>query len=489
MANISKSLYCNFVQCLKLGWLLKNKMEEYEETKNDTVLKNGNEVGDLARRYFGKYSLVKYDEVLINMIMETKELLKQKKSIICEASFKYDNLFASIDILKIEDDGLSIYEVKSSTKVKDIYKDDASFQAYILKKLGYKIKSVNIMYVNSDYILEGELDINEYFLIENITQLSISKEKEIEDNIKTINKILDSDKEPNIDLDMHCFHPYDCPFFKYCTKKLPTNNVFSVYGLKKEKMIELYKKGKISFEDLLNEDINPKYKEQIEFELKDLKPRIVTNTIKEIISKLKYPLYFIDYETCQFAIPKIQGTKPYQQLTFQYSLHIMDKEGNLTHKAFLADIDDKDFIRHFAESMIKDMPYDGSVIIYNKSFEPTRNKEIMRMYPDLKEELERINNNVVDFMEPFQKREYYSKEMKGSHSIKYVLPALYPNDESLNYHNLPLVHNGGEASDAFLSLEGKTKEEKEVIRKGLLVYCELDTLAMVKIFEKFKELE
>ena len=488
MANISKSLYCNFVQCKKMVWLLKNKMEEYEETKNETVLKNGNEVGDLARRYFGNYSLVKYNEVLINMIMETKEYLKQKKSIICEASFKYDNLFASIDILKIEDDGVSIYEVKSSTEVKDIYKDDASFQAYILKRLGYKVKSVNIMYVNNEYRLNGELDLKGFFVIEDITLDSILKEKEIEDNIKELNEVLDSKKEPNIDIDLHCFKPYDCPFFRYCSKHLPKNNVFEVFNLGIKQKIKYYKDGKISFEDLVNEDMNPKYLEQIRFEVDNLKPKINKEPIKELLDSLKYPLYFIDYETYQVAIPEIQGTKPYQQLPFQYSLHIMDEKGNLTHKEFLADIDDKDFIRHFAESMIKDIPLDGSVIIYNRSFEPTRNKEIMELYPDLKDDLERINNNIVDFMIPFKNRDYYTKEMKGSFSIKYVLPALYPNDPELDYHNLPLVHNGGEASETFLSLKDVPKEEQEEIRNGLLVYCKLDTYAMVKIFEKFKEI-
>ena len=137
--------------------------------------------------------------------------------------------------------------------------------------------------------------------------------------------------------------------------------------------------------------------------------------------------------------------------------------------------------------MIKDMPENGSVIIYNKSFEPARNREIARIYPDLAEELERINNNIVDFMEVFKQRVYYTKEMHGSASIKDVLPALYPNEPELDYHKLPVVHNGKEASETFLSLKGKPKEEQEKIRHGLLVYCELDTYAMVKIWEKLKE--
>lgn len=159
----------------------------------------------------------------------------------------------------------------------------------------------------------------------------------------------------------------------------------------------------------------------------------------------------------------------------------------MEHKEFLAEADDENLVRNFAESMIKDLSEDGSVIVYNKSFEAARNREIGQMYSDLKEEMDRINSNMVDFMIPFKKRNYYTKEMEGSASLKYVLPALYPDNPDLDYHNLPVVHNGGEASQAFLSLNEKSKEEQEEIREGLLKYCELDTLAMVKIYEKFKE--
>ena len=491
MANISKSLYCNYVQCKKLLWLKKYKPEEYIDTMNQNVLDNGNEVGDLARSYFGNYSLVRYNEALIKMIMETKEYLKQNKKIICEASFKFDNLFASIDILKIDDDGLNIYEVKSSSELKDIYKDDASFQAYILKKLGYKIKSVNVMHVNSKYIFHKKLNLEEFFEIEDITDIARSKEKEIEENIKDINEMLESEKEPNIDIDEHCFKPYPCPFFKYCTRHLPEKNIFSINSmfLKMKDKLSFYHNGKYSYEDLINEKINEKVFDQIDFELNDTKPKINKKEIKEFMNGLKYPLYFLDYETCQLVIPEIEGTRPYQQITFQYSLHILDEKGKLSHKEFLADINDKDFIRKFAESLIKDIPDNGSVIIYNKSFEPARNNEISKMYPEYKEDMDRINSNMVDFMVPFFKHWYYTKQMEGSYSIKYVLPALYPDDPSLDYHNLELIHNGEEASSSFLDMKNKSKEEINKIRESLLRYCELDTYAMVKIYEKFKEIE
>ena len=137
--------------------------------------------------------------------------------------------------------------------------------------------------------------------------------------------------------------------------------------------------------------------------------------------------------------------------------------------------------------MINDISDNGSVIVYNKAAEAGRKKEIGRLYPDLKDEMGRINGNMVDLMIPFKNRNYYVKEMKGSHSLKYVLPALYPNCPELDYHNLPVVHQGGEAAEAFLKLKEKSKEEQEIIREGLLRYCELDSLAMVKILEKFKE--
>lgn len=488
MGNISKSLYCNYVQCKKMIWLNKYKKEEYVETKNNSVMENGNEVGDLARSYFGNYSLVKYNDVLIKMIMETKEYLKQKKKIICEASFKFDNLFSSIDILKVDDDGVSIYEVKSSTEVKDIYKDDASFQAYILRKLGYKVKSVNIMYLNSDYVLKDKLDLTKLFNIENITDLSIKKEKEIEENVKEINEILDSEEEVNEDIDVHCFKPYDCPFFKYCSRHLKENNVFEVRGLNINKKIELYKKGIIDYKDLLNEKLNKNYLEQIDFRINNREPKINKEKIKEFLETLKFPIYFLDFETYQDAIPKYEGQRVYGKVPFQYSLHYYDKDNNLKHKEFLSkeDIDPR---RSLAEQLVKDIPKDVCVLAYNMSFEKTVIKNLAELYNDLREDLLKINENIKDLMVPFKNRDYYVKEMDGSYSIKYVLPALFKDEPSLNYHNLDLVHNGSEAMDTFKKLGSYSKEEREKVRESLLKYCELDTYAMVKIYERLKEIE
>ena len=487
---LSKSKYCKCVQCEKILWLDKYKPITVDKA-NESVFETGKQVGELAKELFGDYNDIPYDKNLNIRLEKTEKLLKDKPNIITEASFIYDNNFCSVDILKNDADGVEIYEVKSSTKIKDIYLDDAAYQYFVLTNLGLNVKKVCIVYINNEYIRDKELDINQLFNIEDITDVAKQKQEEIKNNIDFINDFMQKhteNNEPDKLIGKFCFDPYSCTFWDYCTRDLPKPNVFDISGMYKSKKFEKYYEGKIAFKDLENEKLNPKYLEQIDFELNSKEPKINKKAIKNILDSLKYPLYFIDYETCQYAIPEYEGTKPYQQIPFQYSLHIIKEDGApIEHKEFLAEVGDENIIRNFAKSMINDLPEDGSVIVYNKSFEASRNREIGKMYPDLKDEMARINANMVDLMIPFKDRNYYTKEMKGSYSIKYVLPALYPDDPELDYINLDLIHNGGEASQAFLSLKDKPPKEQKEIRQGLLEYCKLDTYAMVKIWEKFKE--
>ena len=502
--NLSKSRYCKCVQCPKILWLTKYKPECAVVEGKETIFENGRLVGELAKGLFGDYEDIPFDKTINPMIEKTKELLHNKPNIITEASFDYDHNFCSVDILKNDLDGVEIYEVKSSTSIyedkkctrkKEVYLDDASYQYYVLSNLGFNVKKVCLVCINNEYV-KGELPVEEeldkFFKIEDVTDIALSKQDEIRYNIEMINKFMeehDENNEPLTELELKCFNPYDCDFWQYCTRDLPKPNVFDIVDMWKSKKIEKFHEGKISFEDLVYEDLSPKYAQQVDFEVNDKAPEINKGAIRSLLNSLKYPLYFIDYESYQLPIPEFERTKPYQQLPFQYSLHIIREEGApLEHKEFLAEADDEDFIRHFAESMINDLSEDGSVIVYNKTFEAYLvNRKLAEMYPDLKDEIDRVNNNMVDFMVPFKNRDYYVKEMEGSYSIKKVLPALYPNDPELDYTNLPVVHDGGEASEAFKNIRGKTKEEQEAIRHGLLVYCGLDTYAMVKIWEKFKE--
>ena len=488
--NMSKSKYCRGIQCEKILWLEKNRPDLIGK-KDESRMKTGQNVGEIAKGIFGDYTDIAYDKDMAKRVEMTKDALDDGSEIITEASFLFDDNFCSVDILRNLSDGVEIYEVKSSTEIKDVYLDDISYQYFVLEKCNLNVKKAAIVYINNEYIRGDELDLNQLFRIEDITDIARQKQDEIKSNIDAIRDFMQNHgplSEPSSEIDMHCFNPYECEFWDYCTRDLPKPNVFDIHGMWKSKKIEKYHEGKVSFEDLKNEKLNPKYLQQIDFEINGREPKINMQAICDVLDSLKYPLYFIDYETCQHAIPEFPKTKPYQQIPFQYSLHIIRNEGGpLEHREFLADENDENMIRTFAESMIGDMDWDGSVIVYNKAFESSRNREIGEMYLEYKSEMERFNSNIVDLMVPFKSRDYYTKEMKGSYSIKYVLPALYPDDPDLDYHALPVVHNGGEASAAFLTLKDKTADEREEIRHGLLEYCKLDTLAMVKIWEKFRQ--
>ena len=514
--NLSKTTYCDGVQCKKMLWLKKFKPECAVADEDKTKKENGIKVGNLAKGLFGKYENVEKDDNHI-MVQKTRELMLKEPNIITEASFSFDNNFCSVDVLKNDRDGVEIYEVKSSTSIyvddsdkkKEEYLNDAAFQYFVLSRLDLNVKKVCIVHVNKNYKLDKKFSIKKFFKIEDITEEVKQRQDEVRINIEMMKKYIDehgSENEPIKKIGMHCFRPYPCAFWQYCTRELPEPNVFDLRGMRSSTKLKKYYDGKITFKDLKKEYVSKKkkaskknneskneyldkYEQQIDYEINEINPDIDEDAISRFLESLEYPLYFIDYETIRPVIPIIEGTKPYQQIPFQYSLHIIKEENDdeAEHKEFLAEVDDENMIRTFAENMIKDIPEEGSVIVYNKDFEYNRNKEIAEMFPDLKKSMCKINCNMVDIMVPFKERKYYTKEMQGSYSLKYVLPALYPDDPELDYSNLPVVHNGGEASDAFESLKDKSAEEQEEIREGLLKYCELDTLAMVKIWRKFKE--
>lgn len=489
---LSKSMYCDCIQCEKILWMDRHRRECSAKGQSESALEEGRKVGELARGLFGEYVEVAYEGGTEARVKRTSELLKHGPNVIAEASFSFENKFCSVDILKNDADGVEIYEVKASTHVDEIHLEDLAYQYFVLSCLGFNIKRACIVYLNNKYVREGELDLDGLFRIEDATEFCIDNMEKVVvlvDMIEDFIGMHGASEEPDVAISERCFSPRQCRYWDYCTRDLPRPNVFDIAGMYKKTKFELFNEGKVSFEDLQNEDLRPKYLEQIDFELNNREPKVNMEAIQDILDSLKYPLYFIDYETFRSPIPEIEGTKPYQQIPFQYSLHIIAHEGaEVEHREFLAEADDEDIIRSFAESMIADMPEDGSVIIYNNSFEPARNREIAGMCPDLASEMERINANMVDFMVPFRDRNYYVREMQGSHSIKMVLPALYPDDLDLDYAGLPGVHNGGEASEAFVALKDMTPEEQEMTREGLLRYCELDTLAMVKIWERFREI-
>lgn len=484
--NLSKTKYCNAIQCNKMLWLHKNKPEELKETDNNYILDNGTEVGKIARQLLGKHVNIEHDTNLNNMINDTKKYLNEKDITITEASFIYDNNFCSIDLLKVNGNSYEIYEVKSSTHIKDIYLDDISYQYYVLSNLGLNVTKCNIVYINSNYTRIGDLELDKLFVIEDVTDIVLRKQEEVGKKIKEINEYMNQTNEPEERLDLHCKTPYDCPFFEYCSRNIAKPNIFDVRGMRNKSKFELYNSGIYKYQDLLKEDINEKFKQQIEFELYNKEEHIDKQKINEFLSTLSYPLYFLDFETYQQSIPMYDNVKPYMQIPFQYSIHYIEKEaGDLKHTDFLGDgINDPR--RELALKLIKDIPKDVCVLAYNMMFEKMVIKNLANLYPDLSEHLMNIYDNMKDLMSPFRDRAYYNKDMHGSYSIKYVLPALFPNEQSLNYNNLNMIHNGIEAMNSYATMSRLDDKKKEILRHNLLKYCELDTFAMFKIYESLR---
>lgn len=488
----SKSKYCGLWQCAKIAWLKKYKPEEFVLDESlKSRMDNGNIVGDLAMGLFGDYTEVttKKEDGSIDisaMIEKTNACIESETENICEASFEYNGLYCAVDILRKEKNGYAIYEVKSSTSADHyIYFVDVAYQKYVLTKLGINVTGTYIVNINSDYIFNGTLELDKLFKITDVSKFINDEFAKVEEQIKLAEEMLKSDKEPPIDISENCTNPYKCAFWKYCSKHLPTPSVFDVYRLNFNKKFDYYRQGIISFEDLerTGHFLGNIQNKQIKLTVNNGEPYIDKKGIKEFLDKLTFPIYFLDFETMQPVIPEFVGTKPYQQIPFQYSLHIMQADGTLEHKEFLAK-SGPDPRRAIAESLCKDIPVGSCVIAYNMGFEKGRINELSDAFPDLYAKLRGITLHMEDLIEPFRLGYYYKKEMGGSLSIKSVLPAIFPNDPELDYHNLEGVHNGGEAMSIFPKIKNMPLDEQKTARHNLLKYCELDTYAMVKIWQE-----
>ena len=493
--KLSKSKYTRYCQCPKMLWMDTYKKEcGVEDPSLVRRFAEGNEVGDLAMGLFGDFveTTACTDDGKLDipaMLKNTKKYLAQGVENICEAAFSKNNCYCAVDILHKTAQGYDICEVKSSTEIKEIYLCDVAYQKWVLESSGLNIGRVFIAYINNKYVRSGEVDIHKLFTVEDVTDKLPPYYAAVSANCADALNYLKQEDEPRMPLGAHCSSPYDCPYWQYCSRNLPKPNVFDLYRLGAKKAEGYYKEGIISFDEVIKSGIplNAMQRRQAEFETFDLPTHIDKPGIRAFLETLTYPLYFLDFETFQTCVPLYDGIRPYQQVPFQYSLHcFLEKDGELCHSEFLAD-EDGDPRRALAEHLVADIQQDACVLAYNKAFECTRLKELAAAFPDLSEHLLKIEGNIRDLLDVFCDGFVYDRAMGGSLSIKSVLPALFPNSPELDYHNLEDVHNGTEATAAFLSLRSMEKGEREKLRASLLAYCKLDTMAMVLLWQRLKE--
>ena len=488
--KLSKSTFIRGLQCEKSLYLYKHhyNLKDPISPSLQATFDRGNTVGLLAQQLFpnGRDASPENHFKVYESVRKTNEFINQGEHIIYEATFIHNEVLCALDILVKDDEGWKAYEVKSSKEGSPTYINDAAIQYHTITNSGIDLKDISIVHINNQYIRGEELDINQLFSIESVEDRVEELLPKIPDKISKFKEVIANPSIPDIDIGGHCFKPYECDFKGECWKHIPDYSVFNISNLRKNRMFDLYKQGVITLDqiDLDKSPLNASQTLQITSEV-DGSSHIDKPKIREFINNLKYPLYFLDYETINPAIPYYNGVRPYQNLVFQYSLHIKTSpDSEVIHKEYLAD-PKNDPRTDFVKRLIEDCGETGDILVYNIGFERTKTKDLIEPFPEYADELKNIIKRLKDLMIPFQKKWFYTPQMKGKHSIKKVLPALIP---EMSYDDLD-IQEGGTASNTFKTMIERTFEGNEnEVRKQLLEYCKLDTFSMVKILEELNSI-
>jgi len=481
---LSKSQYIKGLQCLKHLYLYKYRPDLKDlSVSEEAVLQSGTDVGVLAQQLFPNGITIPFDDISFDEQMaQTLKAMDEGSPAVYEATFLNNGLFTRVDILSRERDGWAINEVKASTEVKDAHYNDIAFQFYVLRSMGLPVTKANIVHVNNQYERIGDLDLSRLFAIKEITEDVKTMQADVEKNIDLMRELRE-DAVPVIDIGEQCSDPYECSFAGHCWQHIPDPSVFSIRGRGVD-AFGFYRKGVLKLEDVPLDELPESAQLQVTAYLKK-REYIDRDGISEFLETLSYPIAYLDFETFMTAVPPYDYMRPYEQVPFQYSLHIQrNKTSEIEHYKFLAEpgVDPR---QSLIEKLLAEIPEGACVMAYNMAFEKRVLNRLSEMFPALEKKIVQITENMVDLMTPFRSRAYYSWEMMGSYSIKAVLPVLAP---ALSYDTLE-IGDGGTAMEAYWKMcESQDQEEINNIRKSLLEYCHLDTLAMVKILDKLRML-
>jgi hypothetical protein len=475
---LSKSLFIKGLQCHKMLFMQKYKPDLKDEISDsqEAMFAGGRDVGILAWELFPGGVEIPYEGLSHQEQLDlTQQKIQEGQKTIYEATFSHQGVFVKVDILHKGKTGWDIYEVKASTKVKDVHIDDVAVQYYVVSGTGLPVSRAYLVHINNKYVRKGDIDVTKLFAKEDLTEKVIEKQTFVKKEIEKQKQMLQG-KEPIIGIGPYCDDPYTCDFHGHCWEHVPDDSVFDIRGRGIDRF-SLYNDGYLSMYDVPQDRLKPDHIMQIESNREKL-VKTDQKTIQAFLKTLKYPLAFFDFETFMTAVPPYDGIQPYQQIPFQYSLHILEKpDAKLQHYEFLA-IPRQDPREDLVNNLVSQMPDKGSVLVYNQSFEIGILKNLAELLPQQKKKIEKIINNVVDLMAPFKNRDIYHWQMNGSFSLKAVLPAMVP---ELSYEHLD-VSDGGMAMKAYAAMnQFDDPVEIAKIRQSLLEYCKLDTLAMVKI--------
>lgn len=483
--RLSKSQFTRGLQCPKSLWLYHHGREHQSapDSMAQSIFDQGTAAGELAQKAFPGGVLIDVDHRHpLVAVAETEQAVEDGAKVIYEAAAIFENTIIRADILRLNAGGTwDVIEVKSSTSVKDTHIDDMAVQTWVLEGAGYQMQRSWLMHINKNYVLDGDVDVNKLFTIGDHTDHVKERMVTVPALIKNFHAIVAQKETPDIGIGERCGKPYECDFKAYCWAAVPEDSVWSIGGIRKNKASKLWDAGRKTIAAIPKSvEFNGKQARQVEA-IRTGKTLIDIKAIAAHIGKLEWPLHFLDFETVGEAVPRYNGMRPFENLTFQASIHFQDMPGGgLKHSELLVD-PDSDPRRPMVDFILKNIEKEGTVIAYNTPFERGCIFNLGEKFDDAKKHMDSIIDRLWDVAEPFKKGHYMHPDFHGSWSLKAVLPAVVP---GMTYADLE-VAQGGDASALWLkAMRGEiTGEKLEKLKAALLAYCGQDTLGTVKILE------
>jgi len=460
--HLTKTDYLEYTFCKKNLWLKKHKPELFEDVELSEFEKKIIEEGNLA--------------VGVNAIPVTKKILEKNPPVLFQGAFSFNDFFVQADILRYNDilKGWELYEVKATNDVKreipHHHINDLAFQKIVIEQNGIHIIKAGVIHLNGEYRQRGKVNYNELFIIAELTDEVLEAEELVRGQMRDIHTYMDMAEEK-------------CTTFAYSNPEVPEYSVHDInrIGGSKKLFFDWIDRGIYRLEDIDNpENLTGSKKAQYTAYITG-KPLIDKEAIQKELGELVFPLQFFDYEGYSSAIPSFNGFGAYEQVPFQYSLHTLHEDGTLEHREYLITEPENDLTLPLVERMKEDFDDVGTVISWYKSYESQRNDKLAELHPNHADFLIGLNDRMFDLMTMFSKNYYVDARFKGSASIKNVLPVIVP---ELTYKVLG-IQKGDQAVERWekMIFADIHPDEKKEIKKDLLEYCKLDTLAMVRIWE------
>ena len=493
--QITKTDYLEYTYCKKNLWLKKHKPELFEDLElsdfEKKIIEEGNVADEEARNLFpGGVLIDSYGQEAVD---DTKQYIEKQEKTLFQATFSEDTFYIRADILihNKEQNGYELYEVKATNSIKrkepHHHVNDLAFQKSVIEKSGLKIIKTGVIHLNKEYKRLGEINYHELFTTTDLTDEVLEAQEKVNQQMSDIKEWLSMPEQKGCEC-LYRGRNAQCTTFQYSNPTVPEYSVHDIarIGSSKKLFYDWIDKGIYKLDDIDNpEKLTGAKKAQYNAYILN-KPIVDDIAIKNTLDELVFPLYFFDYEGFVSAIPMFDGFGAYEQIPFQYSLHIMQEDGTIEHREFLITDPQGDLTRPLIERMKQDIDPNGTVIAWYSSYEKQRNTKLAELHPDHAEFLEAINADMFDLMTIFSKNYYVDPKFKGSSSIKKVLPVIVP---ELTYKNLN-ISKGDQASERWEKMISKDTPttEKQQIKQDLLTYCKLDTWAMVEIYRFLKKI-